>query len=136
MNKIMSFKQYRLLRKHFRVTNLSELSEKSSLEYHPPQNILKETEHLRQKSNTLWTSGKKMCIDEARVASKSKRNQFKIRNPDKPVRIGWTINKVAKVGLKGGSFVFNHFVKVGKATYTDVSKGKHTVRSNYFSLMQ
>ena len=51
--KKMSFKQYRLLKKHFRVTKLSELPDKSSLEYHPPQNILKGTEHLRQKSNTL-----------------------------------------------------------------------------------
>ena len=43
-------------------TKLSELLDKSSLEYHPLQNILKGTEHLRQKSNTLWTSGEKMCI--------------------------------------------------------------------------
>ena len=39
--------------------------------------------------------------------------------------MGWTINKLAEVGAKGrGSFVSNHLVKVGKATYTDVSKGK------------
>ena len=120
----MSFKHYRLLKKHFRVTKLSELPDKSSLEYHPLQNILKGTEHLRQKSNALWTSRKKKCIDEGRVTSKNKRNQFKIRNPDKPVRMGWIINKLAEVGEKGGSFVSNHIVKVGKATYTDVSKGK------------
>ena len=30
----------------------------------------------------------------------------------------------AEVGGKEGSFVSNHLVKVGKATYTDVSKGK------------
>ena len=44
MKKIMSFKQYRFLKKHFRVTKLSKLPDKSSLEYHPPQNILKGTE--------------------------------------------------------------------------------------------
>ena len=38
--------------------------------------------------------------------------------------MGWTINKLAEVGGKGGSFVHNHLVKGGKATYTDVSKGK------------
>ena len=66
-----------------------------------------------------------MCIDEGRVASKSKRNQFKIRNPDKPIRIGWAINKLAELVKKGGSFVSNHLVKVGKATYnTDVFKEK------------
>ena len=64
-----------------------------------------------------------MCTDEDHVTSKSKRNQFKIRNPDKPVRMGWTINKLAEVGEKGGSFVSNHLVKVGKATYADVSRG-------------
>ena len=108
----------------FVLQKLSELPDKSSLEYHPPQNILKGIEHLRQKSNNLWTSGEKMCIDAGRVTCKSKRNQFKIRNPDKPVRMGWTINKLAEVGGKGGNFVSNHLVKVGKATYTDVSKGK------------
>ena len=34
--------------------------------------------------------------------------------------MGWTINKLAKVGGKRGSFVSNHLVKVGKATYTDM----------------
>ena len=38
--------------------------------------------------------------------------------------MGWTINKLAEVGANGGSFVSNYLVKVGKATYTDVSKGK------------
>ena len=65
-----------------------------------------------------------MCIDEGRVTSKSKRNQFKIRKPDKPIRMGWTINKLAEVGEKGGSFASNHLARVGKATYTDVFKGK------------
>ena len=124
MKKIMSFKQCRLLKKHFRVTKLSELPDKSSLEYHPLQNILKGTEHLRQKSNALWTSGEKMCIDEGRVTSQRKRNQLKIRNPDKPVKMGWTINKLAEDGEKGGSFVSDHLVKVGKATCPVASKGK------------
>ena len=51
-------------------------------------------------------------------------NQFKIRNPDKPVRMGWTINKLAEVGENRGSFVLNQVVEVGKATYTDVPHGK------------
>ena len=36
------------------------------------------------------------------VRSKSKRNKFKIRNPDKPVRMGWTVNKIADMGALGG----------------------------------
>ena len=51
-------------------------------------------------------------------------NRVKLQNPDKSVRMGWNINKLAEVGAKGGNFVCNHLVKVGKATYTDVSKGK------------
>ena len=72
----------------------------------------------------MRTTLKYTCIDEERVASKSKGNQFNIRNPDKHVRIGWTINNFAEVGEMRGSFESNHVVKVGKATYADVSNGK------------
>ena len=65
---VLSFMQYHLLKKHFRVTKISELPDKNSLEYHPLQNILRE--YLKAKS----------YIDEGRVTSKSKRNKFKIRN--------------------------------------------------------
>ena len=38
----------------------------------------------------MWQIGSKLCIDEGRVRSKSRRNPFKVRNPDKPIRMGWT----------------------------------------------
>ena len=66
-----------------------------------------------------------MCIDEGRIRSKSKRNKFKIRNPDKPIRMGWTVNKIADMGELGGYYTFNHLVKVGKQTYTNTGFGKN-----------
>ena len=77
-----------------------------------------------------------MCIDEGRVTSKSKRNQFKIRNPDKPIRMGWTINKLAEVGEKGGSFVSNHLARVGKYREIHYNMGNIKMGGNRFNPVQ
>ena len=45
-------------------------------------------EYLRNKTQQLWKLGSCIAIDEDRVCSKSRRNKFKIRNPDKPIRMG------------------------------------------------
>ena len=66
-----------------------------------------------------------MCLDEGRVASKSDQNVYETRNPDKSIRMGWTVNKLADKGEKGGYFVYNHLTKVGKYTYTDTTHGKN-----------
>ena len=39
--------------------------------------------------------------------------------------MGWTVNKLADKGELGGYFVYNHLTKVGKYSYTDLSKGKN-----------
>lgn len=69
--------------------------------------------------------GWKMCIDEGRVRSKSNRNPYKIRNPDKPIRMGWTICKISDKGANGGCYVANNVVKVGKKTYKHPENGKN-----------
>ena len=59
------------------------------------------------------------------IRQQSKRNSFKIRNPDKPIKMGCTIQK--KIGEKrqcGGYMITDHLVKVGKKTYTSLEKGK------------
>ena len=82
-------------------------------------------QYLREKSLSLWSIGSKLCIDEGRVRSKSKRNPYKIRNPDKPIRMDWTICKVSDNGTQGGNFVANHVVKCGKKTYKNAQNGKN-----------
>ena len=69
--------------------------------------------------------GWKLCVDEGRVRSKSKRNPYKVRNPDKPIRIGWTICEISDKGLHGGYYVANHVVKVGKKSYKYPENGKN-----------
>ena len=59
---------------------------------------------------------------EGHTPSKSKRNAFKVRNPDKPI---CTVCKLSDKGKKGENFVHNHVVKVGKKTYRDSAKGKN-----------
>ena len=79
VKKVMAFIKFKLLLKHFRVTDASNLPERSSSSYHPLQNI-----QCRYDSASHIV---KMCIDEGRIRSKSKRNKFKIQNPDKPIRM-------------------------------------------------
>ena len=125
IKKMMSREVFRLLLKHFRVVKGSVLSAKNHPTYHPLQNINAGVEYLREKAISKWSFGWKLCIDEGRVRSKSKRNPYKIRNPDKPIRMGWTINKICDKGELGGNYVANHVVKVGKKTYRNPANGKN-----------
>ena len=59
------------------------------------------------------------------MRSKSKRNPYKVRNPDKPIRMGWTICKISDKGLHGGYYVANHVVKVEKKSYKYPENGKN-----------
>ena len=97
IKKVMTYLQFQLMAKHIRVTKPSEMPCKGSPSYHPLQNILSGVDYLRRKSTILWIPGKRMCLDEGRVVSKSDRNVYKSRNPDNPIWMGWTVNK-----LRGG----------------------------------
>ena len=125
VKKTMTLDIFRLMLKHFRVMKPSELPAQDSELYHPLQNINAGADYLRDKAKTYWSVGKKLCIDEGRIRSKSKRNPYKTRNPDKPVRMGWTVCKISDKGCFGGNFVCNHVVKVGKKTYKNPQKGKN-----------
>ena len=123
IKKLMPFKTFQAMAKHFCVVCQADLPAKGTAGYHPLQNILSGVELLRQKSIALWTSGSKLCIDEGRVCSKSKRNAYKIRNPDKPIKMGWTIYKLGERGQFGRYMITNHLVKAGNKTYTSTVKG-------------
>ena len=58
-------------------------------------------ELIKKKSQLLWSSRYTICIDEVRIRSKSKKKKSKIRNPDTPIRMGWTVNKIADQGENG-----------------------------------
>ena len=73
--KVLTFKQFKLLNKHFRVTSPAGLPPKDHPQYHPLQNILSGVETIKTKSQALWKPGWKMVIDEGRVRSKSKYNK-------------------------------------------------------------
>ena len=46
-------------------------------------------------------------------------------SPDKPIRMGWTVDKLANKRALGGYCIHNHLTKVEKYSYTDTSKGKN-----------
>ena len=125
--KVMSYNKYALVRKHFRVTDPGQLPDRQDADYHPLQNVKEGMGYLGNKTQQLWKLGSCIAIDEdrARVCSKSRRNKFKIRNPDKPIRMGWTVCKLGDVGENGGAFVYNHLVKCSDHTYTDTTNGKN-----------
>ena len=87
----MTFNTFQVLLKHFSVVNKDQLPVKGDPNYHPMKNIAPGVNVLRENSVALWKSGNTSCIDEGRVQSKSKMNPFKIRNPEKPIKMGWTI---------------------------------------------
>ena len=124
VKKLMPFKIFQVITKHFSVVNHDNLPTKEQPNYHPLQNILAGVNVIKTNSAGLWKSGSNLCIDEGRVTSKSKRNAFKIRNPDKPIKMGWTIYKIGEKGQFGGYMITDHLVKVGKKTYTSLEKGK------------
>ena len=76
-----------------RVTNTDELSARNDPGCHPLQNDNWALAHLRTKAQSLRTPGEVLCIDEERVKYRSRENAFKTREPDKPIREGWTIIK-------------------------------------------
>ena len=43
---------------------------------------------------------------------------------DKPIKMGYTIPKIADRGQLGGCYTLNHIVKVGKYTLPENEKGK------------
>ena len=121
----MSLEAFWLMLKHFRVVKPSALSPKQSVDYHPLQNINNGVIYLRNRALSTWQIGSKLCISEGRVRSKSRRNPFKVRNPDKPIRMGLTVCKISDKGQYGGYFVRNHVVKVGKKSYVHPQNGKN-----------
>ena len=84
--------------KHFRVVKPSALPPKQSVDYHPRQNISNGVIYLRNRGLSMWQIGSKLCIDEGPVRSKSRCNPFKVRNPDKPIRMGRTVCKISDKG--------------------------------------
>eukprot|EP00794_Sanderia_malayensis_P005758 gene5758-biopygen4674 len=125
VKKITTLDIFRLMLKDFPVVKPSSLSTRDSESFHPLQNINAGAAYLREKVNKFWSVGQKLCIDEGRIRSKSKRNPYKSRNPDKPVRMGWVVCKISDRGELGGNFVYNHVVKVGKKTYLNPQRGKN-----------
>ena len=125
VRKLMSHDVFRLLLKHFRIVRGSVLPVRDSPAYHPLQNINSGVEYLRQKCLSKWSVGWKICIDDGRVVSKRKRNPYKIRNPDKPIRMGWTSCKASDKSKLGGNFIINHVTKVGKKAYKNPENGKN-----------
>ena len=101
------------------------MPEKNSPNYHPLQNILSRMDYLRKKSSSLCVLGRRTSLDEGRIVSKNKRkNVHKTRNP-KPIRMRWTVDKLADKGALGGYYVHNDQTKVGKYSYTYTSKSKN-----------
>ena len=83
---------------------------------------------MKENFAALCESGSMLWIDEA-VKNKSKRNPYKIRNPEKLIKMGWTIHKIGERGQFGGYAITDHLAKVGHETYTSTSREK---THNYF----
>ena len=125
IKKIMTLVEFQLLLKQFRVMKSSTLPRKDDSSFHPLQNINAGVDYLRKKPLSKWSMGWKLCVDEEKVRSISKRNPYKVRNPEKPIRMGWTISKISDKGLHGGYYVSNHVAKVGKKIYKHPENGKN-----------
>ena len=124
IKKVMTYKTFQVMNKHFAVVNKYQLPLKGTPDYHPLQNISAGVQVLKENFAALWESGSMLCIDEGRVKSKSKRNPYKIRNPEKPIKMGWTIYKIGERGQFGVYAITDHLAKVGRKTYTSTSRGK------------
>ena len=112
------------LKKHFRVSITDELPDRDSEDYHPLQNVLWALDFWREKAQENWILGKAFALDEDRVKSKSRRNAFKTRNPDKPIKEGWTVSKLGDKGEKDGTYILNGIVKCGNYIYSNTDNGK------------
>ena len=73
-----------------------------------------------RKAQENWVPGKVLALDEDRVKSKSRRNAFKTRNPDKPIKEGWTVSKLGDKGEKDSTYILNDIVKCGSYTYSKI----------------
>ena len=124
IKKVMTYKTFQVMNKHFAVVHKDQLPLKGTPDYHPLQNISAGVQVLKENVAALWESGSMLCIDEGRVKSKSKRNPYKIRNPEKPIKMGWTIYKIGERGQFVGYAITDHLAKVGRKTYTSTSRGK------------
>ena len=113
IKKVMTYKTFQVMNKHFAVANKDQLPLKGTPDYHPLQNISAGVQVLKENFAALWESGSMLCIDEGRVKSKSKRNPYKIRNPEKPIKMEWTIYKIGEWGQFGGYAITDHLAKVG-----------------------
>ena len=113
IKKVMTYKIFQVMNKHFAVVNKDQLPLKGTPDYHPLQNISAGAQVLKENFAALWESGSMLCIDEGRVKSKSKRNPYKIRNPEKPIKMGWTIYKIGERGQFGGYAITDHLAKSG-----------------------
>ena len=86
IKKIMPFKTFQVMAKHFSVVKKDQLPSRQDPDYHPLRNISGGVDVLKNNSVALWKSGRTLCIDEGRVRSKSNRNPFRIFNPEKPLK--------------------------------------------------
>ena len=100
------------------------MQDRDSEDYHPLQNVLWALDFWRQKAQENWILGKAFALDEDRVKSKSRRNAFKTRNPDKPTKEGWTVSKLGDKGEKDGTYILNVIVKCGNYIYSNTDNGK------------
>ena len=124
MKKIMTLVEFQLLLKHFHLSKSSTLPGKDDFSFHPLQNINAGVDYLR-KNPCLNGPLVGNCVDEARVRSKCIRNPYRVRNPDKPIRVGWEICKLSDKGLHGGYYIANYVVKVGRKSYNYQEYGKN-----------
>ena len=83
IKKVMTYKIFQVMNKHFAVVNKDQLPLKGTPDYHPLQNISAGAQVLKENF-----AGSMLCIDEGRVKSKSKRNPYKIRNPENQSKWG------------------------------------------------
>ena len=110
--------------KHFSMVKKDQLPSRQDPDYPPLQNISAGVDVLKTNSVALWKSGSTHCIDEGRVRSKGNRNLFRIFNPEKPIKMGWTVLKLGEQGQFGGCKITNHLVKVRRKTYTSTARSK------------
>ena len=79
VQKIMHYKLYNCVRKHFRVSYCHELPAKNEPGYHPLQNVNWALGYLCSKAQLLWNPGEILGLDEDRVKSRLRHNAYKTR---------------------------------------------------------
>ena len=79
---------------------------------------------MARKAQENWIPWKVLALDEDRVKSKSRRNAFKTRDPDKPIKEAWAVSKLGDKREKDGTYISNGIVKCGNYTYSNTDNGK------------